>query len=475
MHVQYADYAVWQRRYLSARRRAALEAYWRARLRDVPALALPEYRPRPRDGRMHGAVHPFAIAQPTVERLRDIAANLNTTLFAVLLAGFSVVGARFSDQSRFAVGLPVSGRGLPDLERVVGLFVNSIAFAVDLSGNPSFAELASQTGRALVEDLAHQDYPFELLVEVLGAPRRPDRNPVFQVMFQLQMQEERDPVRAPAREATDLGDGSQFGSLTSQLDLSMIQYETADGGIAGGAVFARDLFDAEIIANLVCSYASVLDLVAAAPGIAIEGIPLMNRAEREAVLELGRGPRREWTGAPLLDGLFRQCAHAASQDVALVGTDGAFTFAQLGAWASGFADEMRAAGIGPGRAVAICLPRSGALIAAMLGTLEAGGCYLVLDPAGPAQRREAILASSGTRLLVAADGFAQTDGIGALAPTKCCLGRARPPPRTAHRQRSGLFNLHLRLDGGAQRGRHPPSGDCQPHAVDDRAVRDVSR
>jgi amino acid adenylation domain-containing protein len=416
LRVQYADYAVWQRRHLSARRRAALESYWRPKLEGVPALALPEDRPRPRDGRMDGAVHPFAIARPTVERLRGIAAGANTTLFAVLLAGFAVAASRFSDQSRFAVGLPVSGRGLPDLERVVGLFVNSIACAVDVDGDLSFAELTGRIGRSLVDDLEHQDYPFELLVEALGVPRHPDRNPVFQVMFQLQMQADRGPAPGPETDGRDVGEASQFGSLTSQLDLSLIQYGTAEGRIAGGAVFARDLFNHSMIASLIATYLSVLDAAAAAPKTVISAIPLMNRGQREAVLGLGRGPKRDWVGAPFLDVLVRRRAEIAPHDIALVGAGGPLSFAQLTDWAAGFAEELRLAGIGPGRVVAICLPRSAALIAAILGTLEAGGCYVVLDPDSPAQRQAAILVSSGARLVVTPDGTRRPDRIANLSP-----------------------------------------------------------
>src|SRR4051812_26921517 len=217
--VQYADYAVWQRQTLSGERLARLAEYWQQRLEGIAELDLPHDRPRPKGGSQQGSVRPFSIPAAVVRELRQLAAAEHATLFAAILAAFSAVLGRFTRQDTFPIGLPVTGRPRPELERVIGPFINSVVFRADVGGSPTFRELLAATHRALVDDLTHQDYPFDLVVDALRWPRRLDRNPIFQLMFQLQMLDRpADAARADERvPAPSGGLASTADAIRSQL------------------------------------------------------------------------------------------------------------------------------------------------------------------------------------------------------------------------------------------------------------------
>jgi amino acid adenylation domain-containing protein len=400
--VAYADYAVWQQRSLKGRRLETLTGYWTHRLQGLPELEMHLDRPRPGNGSVRGSVMPLRIPDETAARLRLLAAGSRTTLFAALLAGFAAVLARFSGQASFAIGVPVSCRTRLELERVAGLFVNSVVFRAEIDRDMSFEDLVKRVGASFAEDLAHQDLPFELVVEALRVKRRADRNPLFQVMFQLQMS------AGPA--AAGEGEGEEPGlepdKLTSQLDLSFILYETRAGRIEGGAVYAADLFDPETIAGLIDGYVLLLGEGARRSGQRIGELPILGARERGEVLALGRGEARAWPLDTTLHEWFEERARLSPGSVAVEAEDGSLTFEQLDQRSSLLAADLRELGVRRGSIVAVCLPRSSDLVIAVLGVLKAGAAYLVLDPATPGQRLDFILADCDAAAVVVRKGRA---------------------------------------------------------------------
>jgi amino acid adenylation domain-containing protein len=386
--IQYADYAEWQRKLLSGERLKKLTEYWVQRLRGLPELKLFHDGPRPPGGTFRGAVRQFTIPAPVVKRLGGLSRSLGTTLFATLLAGFSALLGRFSGQDSLAIGTPVTGRPKPELEGVIGLFVNSLVFRVDLSENPTFRQLVHRTSLALAEDLTHQELPFELLVEALNLKRRADRNPVFQVMFQLQAAE-RSHASAPSRAA----DQPEDGVITSQFDLSFIQRETAAGDIEGAAVFAEELFAGDAIDQMIDAYLLMLDAASLEPATRVNELPLVDHERRSKILSLGEGAQQEWPIRCCLHELFERQAELVPNQVALICDDRELTFSDLNTRSTALAARLQRMGLGPGRVAAICLPRSEQLITAILAVLKAGGAFVCLDTNAPTERLRFIVNS----------------------------------------------------------------------------------
>jgi amino acid adenylation domain-containing protein len=383
LRIQYADYAEWQRRCLRGARLQRLREYWMKRLDSLPELVLNHDGAATDCDAAVGGALPFRIPAPVVAQLRALASESRVTLFATLLAGFSAVLARFSGQSTVAIGTPVSGRTRAELERVAGLFVNSLVFRADVAATMTFGELVCRTGARLAEDLAHQELPFEDLVEALGARRRADRNPVFQVMIQLQT------GASTARDSDD--SGLRPERVSSQLDLSLIQYECSDGSIDGWAVYSPQLFSPESIAQVVEAYALVLAEGARCRSKPLAELPVLTNARRAHMLALGEGAERQWPEATSLSAWLAQQAARSPGACAVVDGAGVTSFGQLevlaGRVAAGLARHS-------GSVIAICLPRSIDLVAAIVGVLKAGCAFLCLDPRAPRQRNRFILTDS---------------------------------------------------------------------------------
>jgi amino acid adenylation domain-containing protein len=397
--IQYADYSAWQHQRLNGPSFKKSADYWRRRLQGVPELDLMHDKPRPPSGTFHGAVHPFKISAHTVRRLRSSSGREGATLFGILLAGFSALLGRFSGQTSFAIGVPVSGRPKPELQQIVGLFVNSLVFRVDLSGELTFQELLKRTSLSLAEDLTHQEFPFELIVDALGSQRRVDRNPLFQVMFQLQSLEHAggsigtEAANEPKRHPTS-------GPATSQFDLSFIQHESIDGGIEGAAVYATELFEPATIEQLVQAYLALLDSASLDPSTKLHELKILDEQRRHKILEIGEGERRDWPHDECLHNWFARCAKSNADLVAVIDGASETTFADLDRRSDVVAGNLRRMGLGAGRVAAICLPRSRQLIVAILGVLKAGGAFVCIDKNAPTERLRFILENSNAAVVV---------------------------------------------------------------------------
>ena len=397
--VQYADYALWQRAWLAGAETERQRAYWRGRLAGAPALLeLPYDRPRPGEPDQRGDAHHFAVAPELARAARELARREGATLYMVLLAAFDAVLHRWSGRDDLVVGSPVAGRAVPEVEGLAGLFVNSLVMRADLSGDPSFRELLARVREAALEAHAHQDVPFEELVQDLGVERSLGHAPVFQVLFGLQNV----PEGRLALEGVRVRPlPEQLG--TSRLDLSVVLEEDG-GGLRGLAEYATALWDAGTIERMLDQLQLLLRAAVRAPETPVSALPLLDEAGREAVLALGRGEEMAPARVPV-HALFEAQAARAPGATALAWSGGEMAYGALDALASGLARRLLAAGVRSGDPVAVVAEHSPAAVAAMLGVMKAGGAYLPLDPALPAERLGWMLADARAAAVLAGPGL----------------------------------------------------------------------
>ncbi|MFI0982040.1 amino acid adenylation domain-containing protein [Streptomyces sp. NPDC021093] len=392
--VQYADYAVWQADRAAEGRWTEQLEHWRGRLAGpLPVLELPTDRPRPATPSLAGAVHEFTLSEELTQRLRALGAQHGATLFMVLLAGYQTLLGRLSGAQEVIVGTPVAGRGRPELDGLVGCFVNSLALRGDLSGDPAFAELLERTRDRALTDFECQDVPFEQVLDAVGAERDPARHPVFQTMLTLQNAR---PPRA-GFEGLDVDPvDAQTGSCLMDL---MFTATERDGRLAFTVEYATDLFDAESVGRLAHRFGVLLEAAADAPRTALSRLPLLDAAERRTVLT-------DWnaTASPLpAGGLHDLVAAAAARTPgapALEHEGRTTSYAELEAAAERCATRLRALGVGGQSVVAVHAAPTPQLVTALLGVLKAGAAFTTLDPALPEQRLRLLLELSGAQLVL---------------------------------------------------------------------------
>ncbi|WP_158625670.1 non-ribosomal peptide synthetase [Corallococcus carmarthensis] len=392
--MQYADYAAWQREFLRGEVLDSHLGWWRERLDPDAVLELPTDRPRPavlsgRGARIN-AVLPVAL----VDALKALARAEGNTLFGVLLAGFQVLLSRYSGQQDVVVGTSVAGRGRAELEGLIGLFTNYLALRTDLSGQPSFRELLGRVRETTLEAYAHQEVPFEKLVDALKPERQLSINPLFQVALTLQ-NAPLPPLRLPGL----VLDAQPVDNRTSKTDLSLIAMEVPQG-MRLTAEYNTDLFDPGSIQRLLAHLRTLLEGAVADPDRRVSELPLMDPAEAMRV-------QREWAGntAPFpedccLHTLFEAQARRTPGAVAVQFQGQSLTYAQLDARANQLAHALRRRGVGPEARVALSVERSLDVAVGLLGILKAGGAWVPVDPMLPRERLAFMLEDSGATVLV---------------------------------------------------------------------------
>ncbi len=403
--VQYADFAVWQREWLRGETLEAQLGFWREQLRGAPPLLeLPTDHPRPQAAGGRRGTHPLAIPGALVEELRALSRAAGATLFMTALAGFQALLARWSGEDDVLVGTPVAGRRWAEVEGLIGFFVNTLVLRADLAGDPDARGFLAQARERMLEAQTHQDVPFERLVEELGVERSLGHTPLFQVMFSF--------VSATGR----TGEEARLGGLVMEqlpadggetpFDLGMVLLEEGEG-LAGVVEYRAGLFEASTVARMAEHFRVLLEGIAAHPERRLSEISLLAPAERAAVLEEwsvgAAGPRRP----ACLHDLFAEQAARTPDAPAVVHGETSLTYAELDARAGALAGELRARGVGPEVPVGVSLERGIDLVVALLGVLRAGGVYVPLDPAYPAERLEYMLADSGARVVLTLDRLAE--------------------------------------------------------------------
>ncbi|MCP4658569.1 MAG: amino acid adenylation domain-containing protein [bacterium] len=398
--IQYADFAVWQRRWLRGEVLEEQLAWWRQRLAGASPLELPADRPRPPVQSFRGARRTFLLPA----ELRDDLLSLGrptATLFMVLLAGFKALLHRYTGQYDLCVGTSVANRSHAEVENLVGFFVNTLVLRteVESSGEPGFRDFLSQVRTMALEAYEHQDLPFERLVDELSMQRDLSRSPLFQVMFELQTTALED-LQLPGMES----DRIAVEWRSSQFDLGLSMKEVADG-IEGELEHSTDLFDAVTIERLSRHYTTLLGGIVADPERRLGELPLQTREERHQLLV-------EWndtgssSGAASFLVLFEAQVARVPESVAVVCEAEALTYAELDARANRAAHALRRQGVGPEDVTALLAHRSPEFLTAVLAIWKAGGTYLPLDPEHPASRTAQVLGRARPALVLVAAALA---------------------------------------------------------------------
>jgi amino acid adenylation domain-containing protein/non-ribosomal peptide synthase protein (TIGR01720 family) len=407
--VQYADYAIWQRAVLGDEDDpgsviSGQLAYWRDALAGIPEeLTLPGDRPRPAVASFRGGVVPVAVDAAVHGGLTEAARRGRATVFMVVQAAVAVLLSRLGAGTDIPVGTAVAGRGDAALDDLVGFFVNTLVLRTDTAGDPSFSELLERVREADLGAYAHQDVPFEHLVDVLAPERSLARNPLFQVMLAVQNTSHEQPGWAmPGLRAAPADTGA--GADAAKFDLSIALGERRDtagapAGLEGGLVYAADLFDPATAEVLAGRLGRVLEQVAANPGRRVSQVAVLDAAERRQLIADWNDTARP-VPAGTLPGLFEAQAAATPQATAVVDGTRSWSYAELDAAANRIASYLAGRGTGPEQLVAVAVNRSAELVAVLLGVLKAGAAYLPVDPGYPAARIAFMLADARPALVV---------------------------------------------------------------------------
>jgi amino acid adenylation domain-containing protein len=396
--VRYADYAAWQREWLSGAELDRQVTYWRGALAGAPALLeLPADRPR-RTLSRRGAEYTFGVHPELANAVRALARGKDATLFMALLAALDVVLARWSGQEDVVVGTPVAGRTRRETEGLVGLFVNMLALRTDLSGDLSFLELLERVRAATLGAYANQDLPFEKLVEELRPERNLGYTPVFQVLFNLQHAGEE-----PAPSTLALTPAAGRGTPGAKVDLTLTVSEMPDGGLLAALGYAADLFDAPTIERMAAQWTRVLAAAATRPDARLSSMELLSDEERSAMADWNR-TARDFSARTVLE-LFDGWVARTPDAPALAYEGERLSFAELDGRARRIAAWLAARGVGAEARVGLCVERSAEMVVALLGIMRAGAAYVPLDPAFPPTRMADMLADAGALLVLAQDSL----------------------------------------------------------------------
>jgi amino acid adenylation domain-containing protein len=450
---QYADFAVWQRSWLTG---AVLDehiAYWKAQLSGAPELlTLPTDRPRPALQSFRGGTLSRILPQRLIDRLTVVSQSEGATLFMTLLAGFQILLSRYAGQEDIVVGSPIANRSHAEIEPLIGFFVNTLALRTNLAGDPMFRDLLAQVRESTLQAYAHQDIPFEKLVEELQPERSLSHHPVFQVMFALQNA----PLQPPHLWELQL-ERLPLYTGTSMFDLSWFAIEVADG-LQIRCEFNSDLFDESTMARALDHFENLLNAVADDPGETISRLPLAGQGELERVLVEFNASARAYAPDCCIQGLLEAQANSAPESIALVVDTQRFSYRELNERANRIAHHLMERGSGPGTLVAIYTERTADMVAGILGILKSGAAYVPLDPKYPAQRLRAILEDAAAPIVVTQQSLLPE--LPALEATLVCLDADRAAidahssanPRTSVRPEDLAFVLFTSGSTGRPKG-----------------------
>jgi amino acid adenylation domain-containing protein len=394
--IQYADFAYWQRRWLDGDELERQRHYWKQQLHGSPTLlALPTDRPRPAHPSYSGATVPVAVPAALVSELHALGRSTQSTLFMVLCAAFNVLLARHANQMDICIGTPIANRNRADIEDLIGCFVNTLVLRTQVELARDFHTLLQQVHQHTLDAYAHQDVPFEQLVEVLQPERNPSYSPLFQVMLALQ--------NTPMNEFALPGLSMslvEHEKVTAKFDLSLILMGSQDG-LRGYFEYSTDLFDACTIERMAGHFIRLLQAIVTDPSAAVGDLPMLGEAERQQLLYRFNDTVTDIPFNPqALHQLFEAQAARTPDQMALMHVGVPLSYAELNQQANRLAHHLRELGVGPDVLVGICMARTADLIVSMLGVLKAGGAYVPLDPAYPRERIATMLIDAQPSVLL---------------------------------------------------------------------------
>jgi amino acid adenylation domain-containing protein/non-ribosomal peptide synthase protein (TIGR01720 family) len=396
LSIQYADFAVWQRQWLTGKVLERQLNYWQQQLADASVvLELPTDKSRPPVQTFRGGVERFQLDRNLTQRLKQLSQESEATLFMTLLAAFLVLLSRYSGQLDIIVGSPIANRNNKSVEQLIGFFANTIALRGDLSGNPSFADFLAQVRQTTLSAYAHQDLPFEMLVEKLQPERDLSRNPLVQVLFSLQ------------------NDSQSFldlpGLTTQKMSLPLdemvrfdleVNYWEVSGGLEGVWSYNADLFDPATIIRIAQNFQTLLQAIVANPRERIAKLPLLTIAERHKLLVEWNNTQVDYPQDKCIHDLFEEQVERTPDGVAVVFEDQQLTYQQLNTRANQLAHYLQSLGVKADVLVGLCVERSLFMIVGILGILKAGGAYVPLDLDYPAERLSFMLEDAQVSVLL---------------------------------------------------------------------------
>jgi amino acid adenylation domain-containing protein len=379
--VQYADYAAWERESLGDERVERQLAWWKERMEGAPALLeLPADHPRPAVQSYRGARERIDLPAGLFESLRSLGRREGATLHIVLLGAFQVLLGKYAGTDDVVVGSPVAGRTRPEVEEVIGFFVNTLPLRTDLSGNPTFREVLRRVREATLAAYERQDVPFERLVDELAPERSLGYAPVVQAMFAVADDDALRPRLAGVR-----AEAVEPEQATSKFDL-LLEFGTSADGLRAVLEYATDLFEPRTIRRMLGHLRRVLEQAAADADVRLADVDLLGAAERGWVVEAWNRTAAEYPADRCIHRLFEEQAAIRSDAVAVVFGGEKLTYGELNDRANRLAHHLRRLGVAPESRVGICVERGPEMVVAMLAALKAGGAYVPLDPAYPAER-----------------------------------------------------------------------------------------
>lgn len=395
LSIQYADFAEWQRHWLQGDELERQLSYWRQKLDGVTGvLELPTDRPRTAGQSSPGAHKFLTLSKSVSDGLAELSKREGATQFMTLLAAFQILLWRYSNQDDIVVGSPIAGRNHEEIEDLIGFFVNTLVLRTDLSGDPAFRELLGRVKDTALAAYAHQDLPFEKLVEELQPERNLHRNPLFQVMFQFH-----NALPAPLELSGLTVNKVDTFTETAKFELMLVAYEK-DDALQCVIEYNTGLFTGATIERMLQHYATLLESIVANPDARIASLSLMSEAEQRRVLVEWNNTHAAFPGNKCIHQIFQERAAKTPDDVAIVFGEERVTYRELNARANRLAHYLRERGVGPEVRVAICVERSVEMIVALFGILKAGGAYVPLEPKYPAERISFILEDCQARLLL---------------------------------------------------------------------------
>ena len=395
LSIQYADFAIWQREWLAGDRLQTQLNYWKNQLSGVPPLLeLPADRPRPPAQTYRGAKESFLIPRTLTEAIKKLSRQENVTLFMTLLAAFKTLLYRYTGQADIPVGSPIANRNRAEIQGLIGFFVNTLVLRTDLSGDLTFRQLLARIREVSLEAYAHQDLPFEKLVEELQPERKLSYNPLFQVGFVLQAA----PVAAESIAGLNLT-LLDVENQTTKVDLTLYLEEKQEE-ISGQFEYSTDLFDAVTIRRMAGHFLTLLEGIAANPERRIEELPLLGEKERHQLLVEWNDTRADYSSDRCIHQLFEAQVDRTPDAIAVVFEDQKLTYLELNKRANQVAHYLQKLGVKPEVLVGICTERSLSMVVGILGILKAGGAYIPLAPDYPQERLAYMLADSQVSVLL---------------------------------------------------------------------------
>ena len=450
LRVQYGDFALWQRAWCQGELLDAQLSYWKRQLSHLPSLLeLPTDKPKPPVQTFRGARQSFVLSKTLSTELKHLSRQHGVTLFMTLLAAYQTLLHRYTGQNDIVIGSPVAGRKPREVEDLIGFFLNNLVLRVDLSEKPTFLELLARVREVCFEAYAHQDLPFEKLVEELRPERSLTHNPLFQVTFALQ-----NTPRFPLELGSVITNDLDTGGAIARFDLHLFMVEE-EGGLQGWMSYNTDIFSSETISRMVEHMQVLLQGIVTSPNQRICDLPIFTAPAKRQLLIEWNDTEREYSAGKSIHQLFEEQTERTPEAVAVVFEDRQLTYRELNNRANRLAHYLRKLGVGPEVLVGICVERSMEMVVGLLGILKAGGAYVPLDPSYPAQRLEFMLADAQATVLLTqggllADREAGLDGSerrsAILDPSmpQICLDRdweliaresdANPPGQTAAEQ-----------------------------------------